>query len=61
MRPRKWKLLAVLLLTLFDRIPDEGDVVVLEHKGTKVSFTVITMDRLRIDRIRMVVDRPVEE
>lgn len=50
-----------LLLTLFDRIPDEGDVVVLEHKGTKVSFTVITMDRLRIDRIRMVVDRPAEE
>lgn len=50
-----------LLLTLFDRIPDEGDVVVLEHKGTKVSFTVIAMDRLRIDRIRMVVDRPAED
>ena len=49
-----------LLLTLFDRIPDEGDVVVLEHKGIKVTFTVITMDRLRIDRIRMVVERPQE-
>ncbi len=49
-----------LLLALFDRIPDEGDVVVLEHKGTKVSFTVIAMDRLRIDRIRMVVQRSEE-
>ena len=35
-------------------------MVVLEHKGTKVSFTVIAMDRLRIDRIRMVVQRPEE-
>lgn len=49
-----------LLLTLFDRIPSEGDVCVLEHKGTKVTFTVLAMDRLRIDRIAMAIDRPEE-
>lgn len=50
-----------LLLKLFDRIPDEGDVAVLEHRGTKVTFTVLAMDRLRIDRICMAIDRPDEE
>lgn len=50
-----------LLLTLFDRIPAEGDMVVLEHRGTKVTFTVLSMDRLRIDRICMAIDRPDEE
>ena len=50
-----------LLLSLFDRIPDEGDVVVLENEGTKVTFTVLTMDRLRIDRIAMAITRPKED
>ena len=50
-----------LLLSLFDRIPDEGDVAVLEDKGTKVTFTVLAMDRLRIDRILVVIERPEEE
>ena len=50
-----------LLLKLFDRIPAEGDVAVLEHRGTKVTFTVLSMDRLRIDRICMAIDRPDEE
>ncbi|MDE8701653.1 hemolysin family protein [Adlercreutzia equolifaciens] len=47
-----------LLLSLFDRIPGEGDVCVLEDKGTKVTFTVLAMDRLRIDRIGMAIERP---
>lgn len=50
-----------LLLSLFDRIPDEGDVCVLENKGTKVTFTVLAMDRLRIDRIGMAIERPDAE
>ncbi len=50
-----------LLLSLFDRIPKEGDVAVLENRGTKVTFTVLAMDRLRIDRICMAIDRPEEE
>lgn len=50
-----------LLLSLFDRIPGEGDVCVLEDKGTKVTFTVLTMDRLRIDRIGMAIERPDAE
>lgn len=50
-----------LLLSLFDRIPKEGDMAVLEDRGTKVTFTVLAMDRLRIDRICMAIDRPEEE
>lgn len=49
------------MLSLFDRIPKEGDVAVLEDRGTKVTFTVLAMDRLRIDRICMAIDRPDEE
>ncbi len=50
-----------LLLSLFDRIPKEGDVAVLENRGTKVTFTVLAMDRLRIDRILVVIDKPAAE
>ena len=50
-----------LLLSLFDRIPKEGDVAVLEDRVTKVTFTALAMDRLRIDRICMAIDRPDEE
>jgi CBS domain containing-hemolysin-like protein len=45
-----------LLLSLFDRIPAEGDVCVLEEGDTKVTFTVLSMDRLRIDRIEMKIE-----
>lgn len=45
-----------LLLTLFDRIPDEGDTVAVEHGNDKASFTVVGMDRHRIDKIRVVVE-----
>ena len=50
-----------LLLALFDRIPDEGDVVTLEHRSTTVTFTVLDMDRLRIDKIGMKIERAEEE
>ena len=49
------------VITLPDAIPTEGDVAVLEDRGTKVTFTVLAMDRLRIDRICMAIDRPDEE
>ncbi len=45
-----------LLLTLFDRIPDEGDSVSVEGGGKKASFTVVDMDRHRIDKIRLVLE-----
>lgn len=60
-RPTTWKPPGGLLLSLFDRIPKEGDVAGLEDRGTKVTFTVLAMDRLRIDRICMAIDRPEEE
>lgn len=44
-----------LLLMLMDKIPKEGETVSLVHanslRETKVGFTVIAMDRLRIDKI----------
>ncbi|MDJ0961290.1 MAG: hemolysin family protein [Acidimicrobiia bacterium] len=38
-----------LLMDVAGRIPDEGDVVVVDH----VVFTVLQMDRNRVDRIRV--------
>lgn len=50
---------AGLLLALFDRIPQAGDVVEIEHSDARetirVKFGVVMMDRLRIDKIRMSV------
>ena len=43
-----------LLLTLFDRIPDEGDTVSVSDDGITATFTVMDMDRHRIDKIRLV-------
>ena len=50
-----------LLLALFDRIPTEGDEVWarLEEEGEdapRALFTVVEMDKLRIDKIRVVVE-----
>ena len=45
-----------LLLSLFDRIPEEGDSVTIEHDDRKATFTVVDMDRHRIDKIRVVVE-----
>lgn len=44
-----------LLLNVFDRIPDEGDAITLEHGDDKATFTVVDMDRHRIDKIRVVL------
>ena len=50
-----------LLLALFDRIPDEGDEVTSESEGGDAAvFTVVDMDNLRIDKIRVVLE-PIEE
>lgn len=49
-----------LLLALFDRIPDEGDEVASSESdgdGPRASFTVVDMDNLRIDKIRVVVEK----
>ena len=56
-----------LLLSLFDRIPDEGDTVEVADEAdegesaAKAAFTVVDMDRHRIDKIRVIVVSPVEE
>ena len=46
---------AGLILMLLDRIPDEGDGVTIEDsegiKHEKATFTVVSMDRLRVDKI----------
>lgn len=50
-----------LLLALFDRIPAEGDVTTLDHRGTHVEFTVLDMDRHRIDKIGMRISVVADE
>lgn len=50
-----------LLLSLFDRIPNEGDSVSVEEAGKKATFTVVDMDRRRIDKIRVVLEVLADE
>lgn len=50
-----------LLLALFDRIPKAGDMVPLDHGKTHVVFTVMDMDRLRIDKIRVEIFQEEDE
>ena len=59
---------AGLLLALFDRIPEEADTVVAEGSHadgiTRATFTVLDMDRLRIDKIQVrleQIEKPEEE
>ncbi len=52
---------AGLMLALFDRIPKAGDMVPLDHGKTHVVFTVMDMDRLRIDKIRVEIFQEEEE
>lgn len=47
-----------LLLSLFDRIPNEGDTVSVEEGEQKATFTIVDMDRHRIDKIRIVLEHP---
>ena len=44
-----------LLLALFDRIPEEGDMIDVEPEGEgrPARFTVLDMDNLRIDKVRL--------
>lgn len=42
-----------LLLSLFDRIPDEGDTVSVSDGETTATFMVVDMDRHRIDKIKV--------
>ena len=51
---------------LMDKIPSEGDTVEIEHsdalKNIRVLFTVIEMDRLRVEKIAIeVVDQDADE
>ena len=46
-----------LLMTVAGRIPDEGDVVVID----KAEFMVIQMDRNRVDRIRADIRQTLTE
>ncbi|WP_334098382.1 hemolysin family protein [Gordonibacter pamelaeae] len=49
-----------LLLSLFDRIPEEGDSVTIEHDDRKATFTVVDMDRHHIDKVRVVLEQKPE-
>ncbi len=54
------------LLMLMDKIPSEGDTVEIEHSDAlnniRVLFTVIEMDRLRVEKIAIeVVDQDADE
>ena len=49
-----------LLLSLFDRSPEEGDSVTIEHDDRKATFTVVDMDRHRIDKVRVVLEQKPE-
>ena len=48
---------AGLLLNIFDKIPSEGENVSVEEKNIKVTFTVLAMDRRRIDRIGVKIEK----
>ena len=52
-----------LMLALFDRIPKEGDQTTVESDKAKATFTIVDMDRHRIDKIEMKLEReePEEE
>lgn len=50
-----------LLLAAFDRIPQEGDTVTLEGREAKATFTVVEMDRHRIDKISVAVEQKPQE
>ncbi len=52
---------AGLLLTIFHRIPDEGDRVSIENKNTKVTFIINRMERHRIDKIRIKIEKQQEQ
>ena len=48
---------AGLVLNIIGKIPIAGDRVAVEHKNTKVTFTVIHMEKHRIDKIGVKIER----
>ena len=48
---------AGLVLNIIGKIPITGDRVAVEHKNTKVTFTVIHMEKHRIDKIGVKIER----
>ena len=46
-----------LMMALFDRIPDAGDTTTLESRDTIVNFTILDMDRFRIDKIAVKIQK----
>lgn len=52
---------AGLLLNLFDRIPEKNDSITIQYKNTKVTFTAVGMERRRISKIRVQIERQQEE
>lgn len=52
---------AGLLLNIFDRIPDEGDSITIMHKNVKVTFAAVRMERHRISKIGIKIEKQPEE
>lgn len=50
-----------LLMNVLDRIPSEGDTLTLEGRGATAKFTVVDMDRHRIDKIQVHIERTDDE
>lgn len=49
-----------LFLDLLDKIPEEGDEIVLHHEGTKITLSANVMDGLRIDKIGVFFEKEAE-
>ena len=48
---------AGLLLNIFDRIPKTGDKISVEYKNTKATFTVLAMEKHRIEKISVKIEK----
>lgn len=46
-----------LMMTLLDRIPEEGDETIVANRNTKVTLRVQAMDRLRVDRVEVQLEK----
>lgn len=52
---------AGLLLGIFDRMPEVGERITIEHNNTNVTFVVVNMDKHRIDKIGIKIKRKQPE
>lgn len=48
---------AGLVLTIFDRIPDIGDTIVIEHDNIKATFKILAREKHRIDKISVKIEK----